>query len=49
MSCQSDNDAYNSYNAVLADIISVIDQFPDHCLILGGGFNVDLNKHKLHT
>lgn len=49
MPCQSDNDAYNAYNGVLADIISVIDQFPDHCPILGGDFNVDLNKHVIHS
>ena len=49
MPCESDNDAYNAYDATLADIISVIDQFPDHCPIIGGDFNVDLNKHKLHS
>ena len=49
MPYESDNDAYNEYAAVLADIISIADQFLDHCLIIGGDFNVDFNKHKVHS
>jgi hypothetical protein len=49
MPYESNNDAYNEYNFLLADIISIADQFPDHCLILGGDFNVDFNKNKVHS
>ena len=49
MPYESNNDAYIEYNAILVDIISIADQFQDHCLILGGDFNVDFNKHKVHS
>lgn len=49
MPYESDNNAYNEYVNVLTDAISLNDQFPDHCLILGGDFNVDFNKHKSHS
>ena len=34
---------------MLADVITIIDQFGDHCFVLGGDFNVDFNKHRKHT
>jgi len=46
---ESDNDAYNKYHAVLADVISVADLFPDLSLVIDGDFNVDLSKLKLHS
>jgi len=49
MPYESDNDAYDEYNAVLAEVISVADRFPDHSLVIGGDFNVDFSKHKLHS
>jgi len=49
MPYESDNDAYNEYHAVLAEVISVADLFPDHSLVIGGDFNVDFNKHKLQS
>ena len=49
MPYESDNDAYNEFTAVLADIVSITDQFPDHCPIIGGYFNVDITKHKVHS
>jgi len=38
-----------SIMAVLAEVISVADLFPDHSLVIGGDFNVDFNRHKLHS
>src|SRR5664279_4825 len=49
MPCENDDIAYDEYNGVLADVAAIADQFADHCLILGGDFNVDFNKHKLHS
>jgi len=45
MPYESDGDAYNKYHAVLAEVISVADLFPDHSLVIGGDFNVDFSKH----
>jgi hypothetical protein len=36
-------------SSVLADVIAIIDQFDDHCLVLGGDFNVDFAKHITHA
>jgi len=41
MPYESDNDAYNEYQAVLAEVISLTDLFPDRSLVIGGDFNVD--------
>ena len=38
-----------SISSVLADVIEIIDQFDDHCLVLGGDFNVDFAKHITHS
>jgi len=49
MPYESDNDVYNEYHAVLAEVISVADLFPDHSLVIGGDCNVDFSRHKLHS
>ena len=49
MPYESDKDAYNEFTAVLADIVSITDQFPDYYPIIGGDFNVDFIKRKVHS
>ena len=47
MPYESDAAAADEFSSVLADVIAIIDQFNDHCFVLGGDFNVDFNKHKV--
>ena len=49
MPYESDAAAADEFSSVLADVIAIIDQFSDHCFVLGGDFNVDFNKHKVHS
>jgi len=49
MPYKSDNEAYNKYHAVLAEVISVADLFSDHSLVIRGDFNVDLSINYIHT
>jgi len=49
MPYECDNAAADEFCSVLADLIAIIDQFSDHCFIIGGDFNVDFNKHKVHS
>jgi hypothetical protein len=49
MSYESAAAAADEFSSVLADVIAIIDQFNDHCFVLGGDFNVDFNKHKAHS
>jgi hypothetical protein len=48
MPYESDAAAADEFSSVLADVIAIIDQFDDHCFVLGGDFNVDFTKHKTH-
>jgi len=43
MPYESDAAAADEFSAVLAGVITIIDQFGDNCLVLGGDFNVDLS------
>jgi len=49
MPYESDAAAADEFSSVLADLIAIIDQYDDHCFVIGGDFNVDFNKHKLHS
>jgi exonuclease III len=49
MPYESDAAAADEFSFVLADVIAIIDQFDDHCLVLGGDFNVDFAKHITHS
>jgi exonuclease III len=49
MPYESDADAADESNSVMADLIAIIDQFNDHCFVIGGDFNVDFNKHEVHS
>ena len=46
---ESDAAAVDKFSSVLADVITIIDHFGNHCLALGGDFDVGFNKHKKHT
>lgn len=49
MPYESDADAAEEFSSVLADVVALIDQFNDHCFVLGGDFNVDFDKHQIHS
>jgi hypothetical protein len=49
MPYESDAAAANEFSSVLTDVITILDQFGDHCLVLGGDFNADFNEHKKHS
>ena len=40
MPCEYDAVAADEFSSVLADVVIIIDQFGDHCFVLGGDFNV---------
>ena len=45
----SDAEAAEEFSSVLADVVALVDQFSDHCFVLGGVFNVDFDKHNIHS
>jgi hypothetical protein len=49
MPYESDTEAADEFSSVLADVVAIIDQFSDHCIVFGGDFNVDFDKHKIHS
>jgi hypothetical protein len=49
MPYESDAEAADEFSSVLADVVAIIDQFSDHCIVFGGDFNVDFDKHKIHS
>ena len=49
MPYDSDAKAADEFSSFLADLIAIIDQYDDHCFVIGGDSNVDFNNHKLHS
>ena len=49
MPYESDTAAADEFSFVLADVIAITEQYSDHCFVIGGDFNVDFNKHKVHS
>jgi hypothetical protein len=49
MPYESDTAAADEFSSVLADVIAITEQYGDHCTVIGGDFNVDFNKHKVHS
>ena len=49
MPYELDSAAADEFSSVLADITAITEQYSDHCFIIGGDFNVDFNKHKVHS
>jgi exonuclease III len=48
MPYESDTEAAEEFSSVLADVVALVDQFNDHCFVIGGDFNVDFDKHNIH-
>ena len=48
MPCESDVDAAEEFNSVLADIVDIVGKFYDDCFVIGGDFKVDFDNHKIH-
>jgi len=40
-----ESDAAAEFSSVMVDLTAIIDQYDDHCFVIGGEFNVDSNKH----
>ena len=49
MPYESDTATADDFSSVLADVIAITEQYSDHCLVIGGDFNVEFYKHKVHS
>ena len=49
MPYELDSAAADEFGSVLADITAITEQYSDHCFVTGGDFNIDFNKHKVHS
>jgi hypothetical protein len=49
MPYESDTGAVEEFSSVLADVVALADQFNDYYFVTGGDFNVDFDKHKIHS